>query len=509
MVIAATTFLLVLFTDWYWALVAAAFGGTWMLLGLLGAPRPWLLIRRYLIFVLLTGLACVPLALALRAAGGSGASDGQSELWAAYTQAYSADAMGLFFPAALHPLWSASAERFLVRVAPYSITEGSYTAAGWALAALGLAGAWLERRTHWRLIVTGLVGWLLALGPTLYVLGYDTGLPMPYRLLQALPLLGTARRPNLFGMITIIILAIFAALAVGRMRARLAPRRFGLACALIAALAAFELWPPARVAHALERPAVFAQIAADPGVVVDLPIESGTDSRTLLHQMVHGQPILRGYVARPPVYPTLPYDPLISRLARMRPWPDGDIIALGQSALINEQCYYRLRYVVAEKALLTPAQSADLADTLARLLGGPPAPWHEDDRFVAYRLPYADGPCRPFAYLGAGWNDIERSGEHTWRWTSGASELYLVNPGDTARSLALRFRAEAREQGQQLTIVAGETTITVPLERSLRDYRVAVPAAPGLNRIELRTPALREESTGRDIGISVQQISVR
>jgi hypothetical protein len=507
--VAAGAFLLVLFTDWYWAMVAAAFAGVWMLLGLVGAVHRWRLIRRYLLFGLLTGLACVPLVLALLDAGGSGSGGQQSELWAAYTQAYSADALGLFFPAALHPLWSVAAERFLVSVAPYSITEGSYTAAGWVLAVLGLLGAWLYRREHWRLIIAGLVGWVLALGPTLYVLGYNTGLPMPYRLLQMLPLLGTARRPNLFGMITIVVLAIFAALLVERLRERMPSRRFALAFVLIVALAVFELWPPMRVAYALEQPEVFARIAAEPGVVVDLPIESGTDSRTLLHQMVHGQPILRGYVARPPDYPTLPYDLLINRLARMRPWPERDIIALDSPTLMNKQCYYRLRYVVVEKALLTPAQAAVLTDTLTRLLAGPPTPWYEDSRFVAYQLPDADGPCRPFAYLGSGWNDVEQTADRTWRWTSGASDLYVINPGDAPRSLVLDVHAEARAEGQQLTIVAGTTNIQVPLARALRNYRVAIPTTPGLNRLELHTPTLYEESTDRDIGISVQSIEVR
>ncbi|NTV63405.1 MAG: hypothetical protein HGA65_07690, partial [Oscillochloris sp.] len=129
--LAALAFLLVLLTDWYWALVAAAFGGSWMLLALVGAPRPWQLLQRYLAFGLLAGAACLPMVMTLLADGIPDAGQPQGELWAAYSEGYSSDARGLFFPAALNPLWSLGAERFLMSVAPHGITEGSYTAAGW------------------------------------------------------------------------------------------------------------------------------------------------------------------------------------------------------------------------------------------------------------------------------------------------------------------------------------------------------------------------------------------
>lgn len=505
----ALAFAAVLSTDWYWALVAAFFGTAWAGLSLIGAPRPRALLARYAAAGALSLLLAVPLVASL-GDGGVSAPREPNEMWAVYTRGYSADALGLFFPAARHPLWAAPAERFLLSVAPLSITEGSYTAAGWTLLALAIVGVFWHGRAHWRLLVVALLAWLLAVGPTLHVLGFDTGLPMPYRLFQLLPLLGTARRPNLFGVITIAVAAVFAALALARLHAHLTPQRYGLLLVAVAALGLFELWPAPRVANSLPRPEVFARIAAaEPGVVVDLPIEGGTDSRTLIHQLIHGQPILRGYVARPPLYATLTYSPLPSQLGKMRVWPEDDIIALGPEALATMQCYYRLRYLVLEPAALSAAQQAAVLDVATRLSDGPPERWYADADFHAYRLPLHSDRCAPFVFLGAGWHDRERQGQAVWRWSTGASELYVVNPGPEPRTLSLELLAEGRETGQPLTIQhAGEPVARLELDRALRRYRVAISAPPGQSRLELLTPAVRDQASNRNVGMAVQAVGV-
>ncbi len=506
--LAALAYGAVLYTDWYWALVGAAFAAVWAGLSMIGAARPRALLVRCLAFGALSLALALPLLAAARAAGESLPRD-PNEMWLAYTLGYSADALGLFFPAARHPLWAAPVERFLVSVAPLSITEGSYTAAGWTLLALAIPGMIWYGRRHWRLLVVALLAWLLAVGPTLHVLGHDTGLPMPYRLFQSLPLLGTARRPNLFGVITIVVAAVFAALALNSLRERLAPRGFARLLVAVAALGALELWPPARVPNVLPRPEVFTRIAAEPGVVVDLPLERGTDSRTLIHQMVHGQPMLRGYVARPPVYPTLAHSPLPAQLGQTRVWPDDDIVALDPEALAVMQCYYRLRYLVLEPGALTAEQEAAVLEVAARLHGAPLEPWYTDAHFRAYRLPLHADRCAPFVFLGNGWNSREGQGETVWRWSTGRSELYLVNPEAELRAVTLDLLAEGREEGQPLTIRhAGRVVAELRLARPLRRYRVALLAPPGQSRWELLTPPAPDPASNREVGFAARVVKV-
>jgi hypothetical protein len=525
--LAALAFTLVLLTDWYWALVAALFALVWGVASLIGRPRPAALFARLTIAAALCALFALPLLLPLATSASPAAAPAErSAIWAVYTQGYSADLFGLVFPAALHPLWAAPAERFLVAVAPFGITEGSYTAAGWVLVALALIGMqhatcnmqhgkdrpqYAPRTTqsadHWRLLAVGAVGWLLALGPALYVFGVPTGIPLPYAALQSLPLLDTARRPNLFGVITIAVAAIFAGVALRELLARRERRGRMIVLALVGGLALFELWPAARVSIAPERAPVFAQIAERPGVVVDLPVEGGTDSRPLINQMVHGQPILRGYVARPPQYATLRYAPLVNMLGRTQAWPAEDIVDLSPAALATMQCYYRLRHVVLDTTLLDePAQQTVLAN-LERLPGGAPAPWYDDGRHRAYELALPDAPCAPFAYLGGGWNNLEQADELRWRWTTAASQVFVVNPAPAPASVGLALTVEAREAGQVLAIRQGDSTVaTLALERGRRTYRLPLLLDPGTTALELRTAAMDDPAAQRQLGVSVQAI---
>ncbi|PDW04442.1 hypothetical protein [Candidatus Viridilinea mediisalina] len=507
--LAALAFALVLYTDWYWTLVAVLFGMMWAALSLLGAQRPLALVGRYVGFGGLAILVSLPLLLALRAAPSSPLENSPNPIWAIYTQAYSADALGFFFPAARHPLWGVPVEHFLVAMAPYSVTEGSYTAAGWTLAALALLGTFWFWREHWRLVVIGGVAWIFALGPSLYVLGYATGITMPYRLLQLLPFLETARRPNLFGVLTIIIAAIFAALALAELRRRLTPSNYKLAMGVLVIVALIELWPAPRVANTLERAPVYAQIANDPGVVVDLPLEMGTDSRTLINQMVHGQPILQGYVARAPFYATILYSPLPRQLALMQRWPEEDIVALDAASLKTMQCYYQLRYVVLDRPLLQPEQQ-QVALALIDTLGGNAAqPWYADEQRWAYELPLHQDRCAPFLFLGAGWHDREVDETHVWRWTMGHSEIYIINPDSEPQLVSLEFMAMATVDGQQLElwnngVLLNEFTII----QARRRYKLPLWLPPGQHRFVLHTPTTSEGVGKRELGMTVLWLRV-
>ncbi len=552
--LAALAFMLVLLTDWYWALAAAFFALVWGLLSLIGHPRPLALFMRLAVAAVLCALFSAPLLIPLAASARPGPAPAESgSIWAVYTQGYSADLFGLFFPAALHPLWAEPAERFLVAMAPFGITEGSYTAAGWVLAGLAVVGVVWGTRGHgdtgtrrqgdgtrvggywtldvgrwsaradpslqpsafnlqpsaFSLIIVGAAAWVLALGPELYVFGVPTGIPMPYAVLQALPLLDTARRPNLFGVITIVVAAIFAGIALRHLLTHRERRGQIVVLALVGGLALFELWPAARMSIALERAEVFAQIADRPGVVVDLPIEGGTDSRSLINQMVHGQPILRGYVARPPAYATLRYAPLVNMLGRTQGWPNADIVDLSPAALARMQCFYQLRHVVLDTTLLDAPAQQTLLTNLERLTGSAPAPWFDDGRDRAYELPLFADACAPFVYLGAGWNNLEQADAQHWRWTTGVSQVFVVNPTATTEIIELALTVEAREAGQVVEVWDGDTRLaSLALERSRRTYRLPLTLPPGTTRLELRTEAVNDPAAQRSLGVSVQEVWV-
>ncbi len=501
--------LLVIFCDWYWAIVAGLLSLAYAGLSLLRAADRFRLLVRYVVFAGLLLLCLLPLVPALLQVAPAASDPAREALWAAYTQGYSSDAFGLAFPNALHPLWAAPVERFLVAVAPFSITEGSYTAAGWTLLLLAGLGAWWYGCEHWDLLLLAGLGWLFSLGPVLYVLGQPTGIAMPYALLSELPLLGTARRPNLFAVIAMLVATIFAALALQRLLAAAPLRRRLLIGGLVSLVALFELWPPQRNAVTFERPALFASLAEQPGVVIDLPVESDVISRSLRHQMLHGRPILRGYVARPPEYPVLNYAPLVNALGRMQFWPEQDIVALDQAAWQRMQCFYRLRHVVLERPLVTAQEHVAAEAAMARLTGSAPQAWYEDERFIAYELPLYAESCGPFAYLGAGWHQLEAGDGQSWRWTSSSAQIWLVNPFDQPLAVRLSLRLEPREAGQQLAIrMNGEQLAQWQPARRQRSYQIPVLLAPGSQVLELQTTAAPDPAAGRELGVSVRQIEL-
>ncbi|RRR74499.1 MAG: hypothetical protein EI684_06925 [Candidatus Viridilinea halotolerans] len=513
LVAAALALVLTVLTDWYLAVVIAFFACGWALLSSLRAQRPWQSLAWFAGAGLLSGLLLSPLFYAIvNLPKFTGRMDeGQLEVWAAVTQGNSMDGMGLFFPAALHPWWGEAVGRVLMPMAPYSIMEGSYHAPGWLFLTLGCLGIYWYGWREWPWLIMLGVAWLFAVGPTLYLLGYNTGIPMAYRLIQFLPLIETARRPGLFILIGHAALLVFAALALQRLATTLAPRKRTYLWGGVVALAIIELTPGLRQAIPIETAPVFAQIRTErPGVVVDLPVEIFPESRTLFHQIVHQQPIFAGYVARvPPSYDTLAYAPLAHALGRMRPWAEHDIVPLDRASWQAQQCFYRLRHVVLEERLITPEERSVVMGNMERLVGAAPTPWYQQDGFTAYELPLYADQCRPFVYLGPEWHSLEEEAGDLWRWTNGASAIYLVNPGDTPRSVVLHIQATAPE-ARHLDIwhTQQQTAATVKLTRANREYHVVLQVEPGTNRFELRSATNGEEGTERRLGIVVQRLEV-
>jgi hypothetical protein len=121
-----------------------------------------------------------------------------------FADIYSADLAGLAVPTQLHPLLGDIVRTWSNDSAPradgshFAVNKGQHVFLGYA--ALLLAGLGLTKRARppgawfWAACSIGFL--TLALGPSLRVAGYDTGLPLPYRLLEALPFFKANRYPS-------------------------------------------------------------------------------------------------------------------------------------------------------------------------------------------------------------------------------------------------------------------------------------------------------------------------
>ncbi len=98
-------------------------------------------------------------------------------------------------------------------------------------------GVLIWKKKNWRLPLICLAFWLLALGPELRILGRPLGIPLPFRLLQMLPVLDGIRAPSRFAITG----GLFAAVGAG-MGISLLAKKWKL---FLFALLIFELFVPA------------------------------------------------------------------------------------------------------------------------------------------------------------------------------------------------------------------------------------------------------------------------
>src|SRR5581483_1632373 len=159
-------------------------------------------------------------------------------------------------------------------------------------------------------VAVGAAGWVLSLGPTLH-LPADVALPLPFRLLAAVPGLSALRAPNRFGTLVVLATALLAAVGVAGIT-----RRSGavvLSAVAIAGLLAEATWfrvPLRAVETGAAVPSVYRWLAEHGGGAPVLEVPVGVDamdygtmyaeSRYAYFATYHWSPLLNGYGGYPP-----------------------------------------------------------------------------------------------------------------------------------------------------------------------------------------------------------------
>ncbi len=511
--LAVAMFVLVTLTDWYWALFCGIATAVWCSLRLVCTHERGPLFRRYLLFGGGVLLCLSPLLLGIiRFREQVPTVDmNASVMWQGYIRGFSGDALGIFFPTIYHPLWGTTAREWLQQTAPNYSPSGWYIAAGWVLLACAAVGMWYYGRAHWQLLVVAGVMWVLSLGPSLRVVGVDTGIPLPYVWLQHIEMLSTARKPSHFAIVSIVLLTIFAGLGLQRLTQVVAPRyRSGFLLG-VAALAAFELWPALPLEpHVFERHPVFAQIRQRPGVVADLPLEWRESGRALRNQFVHEQPLVAGYVSRRPDYPILRYQPLLHQLGHMRSWPAADIVPVSSETLQAMQCHTPVRHVVLRKDAEITGSRESLQATLTMLNGGPLLPSYEDVVYVWYELPLFDDQCQPFVYLGQGWYDVEQNDGLIWRWASADNDLWLVNPFAEPIIAHMTMTTEGFQTARAVEVWQDDRRIAAwEVARARRLYQWLVHLPPGTHRLQVWAATGWDAVTEREVSMAVMDLRIQ
>jgi hypothetical protein len=203
------------------------------------------------------------------------------------------------------------------------------------------------------LAIAGGIALVLSLGPRLRVFDILLPIPLPYAALERLvPGLRLGGCVNRFLQLVYLPLGIYAAIAITRVRRRLAQL---VLCALIALEYAprripIAPWP------ASTTDAVLTTIKDDPSKSIVLDLDGGVIA--LVRQLAHRHPLTNGYVSRPPAAPA--YRQSIDRVLQALQTGDEPVTLQGDTLCAYLEYRYGIRYVIGDR---TPEREARLART--------------------------------------------------------------------------------------------------------------------------------------------------
>ena len=400
---------------------------------------------------------------------------------------YSADLLAFITPQQFHPLWGRllavrSQAVFRATVSEYQVF------AGFTVLILALIGTWSAWRGAaaaprvsgapripfqrlWPWVV--LVFFVLALGPVLRIAGQTALLPggreipLPYAaLVRVVPFMNISRSVSRYDAMVMLALAILAALGLNWLIARF--RRGRWIAVAATALIVFEFLPIPYPLSVSDAPAWYATLAQDtrPGSVLNLPMNWDRPNY-LLHQTVHGKPLVAGYISRDDPRMLAELAPVFQHFRHLSP----DIIALDLAAQGRQVLHdLGVRWVVLDHYQM-PASPGNITReytmaTTAQIFGDQP-PAYQDDRIVAYEV-LPPEKSAPFLILGQGWTPFDA--ERRSRAFKDAAEVIVRVPEAGAGVLRVALAPgsaplAADEAGDQLTLPlvlrAGDNAVTL------------------------------------------------
>jgi hypothetical protein len=212
---------------------------------------------------------------------------------------YSANLAGFFIPDQLQtPLYGSLFASLRSSVTAGMGEPGIF--AGFPLLLCALLALLTDRRRMIRVAaLASAFFFILSLGPTLKIFRTDTGIRMPYSLLAHLPPFNAGRTPVRFVVMGMFFLMIVAAGGVSwaenKLRERVGTRARALAMSLLLFWTIAEVYAPMARQRPFVPPKGLEKIVAGP--VLNLPL-ARNDGYAAMLQVLHGQPIATGYLAR-------------------------------------------------------------------------------------------------------------------------------------------------------------------------------------------------------------------
>ena len=346
---------------------------------------------------------------------------------------------------------------------------------------------------------------LFGLGPSLHVLGHDTGIPLPYLALHEIPILNNIRIPMRYGIMVSFALAMLAAIAIDDLQKRGASSekrgakivlRFALLFLPIAILLEYAVLPYPM--QPLSVPPIYNDLARAPGdfTILEIPTYNWRGASALeWYQAIDEKRTLRVYTNR--IAPGLAEYfgsrgiPIVDRSLRALEGYDPPLAPadIAEDKQVRDQViqFYDLRYAILHRLYQTPEQVSGIDYYLREVLGARKV--SDDGETMVYEMPRVAAPTGALhidlrenigqMYAGRGWQfeypKANYAGKFDFVWTRGASsEIYFV--ADDPRDRVMTLNAFAVSPQRVSITLNGERIGEITLMPAWKDYRITLPA---------------------------------
>jgi|GEM_PF-1142051 len=423
---------------------------------------------------------------------------------AARTQIFSADLFGFLLPSSYNPVLG-----FLTRDLPYQTFK--WTFAGIVpLALAAYAGARLRPARTW--VWLAMIFGVLMMGPVLQIAGSLTSIPLPFNLLNYIPILKSNRYPMRLNALLMLTLALAAAYALAYILSR--PRWKAATLGILAFAFVEQLVVPLPLTD-LRVPEIFNTIRADPGdfAVLDLPlgwrdsagIQGAIDYRAHFWQSAHQKRLLDGNTSRNPSFKFQYFleAPIINSIVAVENGRDLDDTRRAQDRAMAREVlrFYDIRYLNAFRAKTDPKVLDYVLDLF------PATEIYRDGERTVYRVPPQTrerGAIDQLSetaslYFDDDWGRAQTLAPNAsagvapegfgYRWAErDESRLWLpLSQGE----YEIKFKLRAPNTSQKISVRVNEVLIKeLTVTNEWDDYEVRIPysaARNGLNELLFTT----------------------
>jgi hypothetical protein len=384
-----------------------------------------------------------------------------------------------------------------------------------------------ERGIFWGIVA--LFGYVMALGPTLTVGGQETGIPLPYSILQNLPVFSIGRDPGRFTTVAVLGVGVLAALGLRSLLHRLAARdqgtrtnsRAGLlrpllvGLFLIVTLIPFASATGAAPVDPPDWPPFYRQIAQDPDnySILELPLftENGRgENHYMMLQSLHEKPRFSGRLARDRKLSNP--NNFVKRASLFRHfwlldlpaeyrepyYPESDIIDRTDYSthgvpILN---FYGVRYIVLHEEALYPRwDEAEFQQIISQVLGPNPQPIYTDATMRVYSVPQASVPANPLTLdVGYGWYPRKvREDGLIYRWANLEDDLppsfYMMSLAREPLTATLQFTIYSFQETREVNVdLDGEQLLKLEVTPEARPVTLDLTLEPGFHAVQFTTP---------------------